>query len=257
MANMIKRFLFLLAVCLLTISGGFAADDTVRAAQTRLKEGGFYFGEINGAYSSETSAAVSRYQIRRGLPISGKLDAETIKSLGLTAAQTAPEAQPSTETWRNLRKTDRQFLERMQTDQAPAVAGKASGSDYGSVLVLSQERLRDYVAAFVLAGLDPQVGAELEFFGDKVRYYNDGLVDREKIRRDLATYNQRWPNRRFWLAGKVNVQPQPDSRVQVTFPLRYDLRNAKKHSSGRVTKTLTLEVVGEDLQIVGVNERKG
>ena len=30
----------------------------------------------------------------------------------------------------------------------------------------NRERLRDYIAAFVLAGLDPQVGAETEFFAN-------------------------------------------------------------------------------------------
>ena len=82
------------------------------------------------------------------------------------------------------------------------------------------------------------------------------MIDREKIRRDLQSYNQRWPQRRFWLAGEVNVEPQPDSRLRVTFPLRYELRSASERSSGKVLKTLLVEVTGEDLQIVGVNERK-
>ena len=125
-----------------------------------------------------------------------------------------------------------------------------------STLVLSRERLRDYVGAFILAGLDPRVGSELEFFADRVQYYNQGVVDREKIRRDLQSYNQRWPQRRFWLAGEVNVEPQPDSRLRVIFPLRYELRSAAERSSGKVQKTLLVEVTGEDLQIVGVNERK-
>src|SRR5262249_24652107 len=40
------------------------------------------------------------------------------------------------------------------------------------------ERLRDYVAAFVLAGLDKNVGAETEFFADRVQYYDQGTMDR-------------------------------------------------------------------------------
>jgi len=44
--------------------------------------------------------------------------------------------------------------------------------------------------------------------------------------------------------------------VRVTFPLRYELRNGAKHSSGKVDKTLVLERAGDDLQIVAVNERK-
>ena len=79
---------------------------------------------------------------------------------------------------------------------------------------------------------------------------------REKIRRDLRAYNRRWPERRFWLAGEVEVEPQADSRLRVTFPLRFELRNGSKRASGKVLKTLIVEVTGEDLQIVSVNERK-
>ncbi|HEX8281079.1 MAG TPA: peptidoglycan-binding domain-containing protein, partial [Chthoniobacterales bacterium] len=65
----------------------FAADENVRAVQTRLKEGGFYFGDINGEYTSETAAAVTRYQIRNGLQISGKVDEPTAKALGVSATR--------------------------------------------------------------------------------------------------------------------------------------------------------------------------
>ena len=108
----------------------------------------------------------------------------------------------------------------------------------------------------MLAGLDPQVGAEAAFFADRVQYYNEGMKDRQKIRNDLQRYDARWPQRQFRLAGDISVEPQSDNRVRVTFPLRYELRNGTKLSSGKVDKTLVLEPAGEDLQIVAVNERK-
>jgi hypothetical protein len=121
---------------------------------------------------------------------------------------------------------------------------------------LSRERLRDYVGAFVLAGLNPRVDSELEFFGPRVNYFDQGVMNREQLRRDLITYNQKWPQRRFWLAGPVEVEPRPDSTLRVTYPMRFELRNGGKRSSGTVLKTLIVEVTGEDLQIVGVNERR-
>jgi hypothetical protein len=120
----------------------------------------------------------------------------------------------------------------------------------------STERLRDYVAAFVLAGLDRNVGAETEFFADRVEYYDQGVMDREKIREDLKRYDERWPERHFWVAGKINVEPQSDNRVRVTFPLGFKLRNGNRTVTGKVDKTLVLEPAGDDLQIVAVNEGK-
>lgn len=268
-----KRFFFGLALALLFGISSSLADDSVRALQTKLKEGGFYFGEATGTYSSETAAAVTRYQIRNGLPISGQLDPATAKSLGIDAPA-RPAAAPtpaSAETWQRLRKTDEQFLSRINRGKAATPAPRpatksapapppneqAPGAAYASTFTLSRERLRDYIAAFVLAGLDPQVGAELEFFADSVRYYDSGTIGREKIRQDLQTYTNRWPDRRFWLAGEVQVQPpRADGLLRVTFPLRYELRNGTKQKSGTVRKTLELQVRGEDLEIVGVNERK-
>jgi hypothetical protein len=281
--------------------------DNVRAVQEKLRDSGLYFGEIDGTYSSELAAALGRYQIRNGLPITGQLDAETSKALGAKQAVTAssPNDQRRTsETWERLRKSDRQFpgkpvwhapspsanetgittgmppqstpsatapgtqsAEPSAQESPPRAAQVSSDNeepasappatvDNSPASDISEERLRDYVGAFVLAGLDPQVSAEAAFFADRVQYYNEGMKDREKIREDLKRYDSRWPGRKFWLAGDITVQPQTDKRVRVTFPLRYELRNGGKRSSGKVDKTLVLERAGDDLQIVAVNERK-
>jgi len=265
-----KRFLLcLVAVGIWTVGAALADDENVRAAQARLKESGFYFGEVNGVYNSETSAALTRYQIRNGLQISGWLDATTAKALGVGASTPESPRAPEAETWQRLRRPDQQFLAdlnaRKKVPAPPAGANHAilpaaqvpeSDADGPLRFTLSRERLRDYVAAFVLAGLDPAVDAELGFFGDRVSYFDQGIVDREKLRSDLVRYNQRWPQRRFWLAGEVRVEPRPDSRLRVTYPMRFELRNGARHSKGEVLKTLIVEVTGEDLQIVGVNERR-
>lgn len=262
-----QRFLVPVFAVVFAIAAS-AADDSVRVAQTKLKEQGFYFGQVDGVLSSDFSAAVTRYQIRNGLQITGNLNAETSKALGVKPEVISRESggAPDSGTWRRLRKMDNQFLARSvvkpqatMSDNArpdsPTAALERSSGDQ-SKLVLSPERLRDYVAAFVLAGLDPHVGAELEFFANQVRYYNEGVTGREKIRADLQRYDVRWPQRRFWLAGDLEVVPQPDNHLRVTFPLRYELANGSRHASGKIRKTLVLEVRGEDLQIVGVDERK-
>lgn len=293
-----NRILLLALATSFSVITSVWASDNVRAVQTKLKEGGYYFGEVDGAFSSDLSAAVTRFQIRKGLQITGQLNEETSKALGTKAevATTATEPAQTSDTWRRLRKSDQQFLTEMNTAQkratapptlrvpvvpapdsprtkpvniqpaaetaqppladGPTAALIPAETGDGPTFTLSTERLRDYIGAFVLAGIDPQIGAELEFFSDRVRYYDDGLVDREKIRRDLQRYAALWPERRFWLAGDVRVEPQPDSRLRVTFPLRFELRNGSKSSSGKVQKSLLLEVTGEDLQIVAVNERK-
>ena len=262
------------------------SDDNVREVQAKLREGGFFSGEIDGVYSTELAAALARYQIRNGLPITAQLDLETSDALGAKPAVTANAVsrERSSETWRQLRRIEQQTrndtrvarsnganetmgsqtgmppqesssLAASNPDAKPAAAPPATAAD-SSDEEISTERVRDYVGAFVLAGLDPQVGAETEFFADRVQYYDEGTIGRENIRRDLQRYAARWPERRFWLAGDIKVEPQSGNRVRVTFPLRYELRNGRKHSSGKIAKTIVLEPTGDDLQIVAVNERK-
>lgn len=262
-----KRFFSVLTLALgLALVGAVYADnkDNVREVQTKLRDGGFYFGQIDGAYSSALAAALTRYQIRNGLPITGQLDVDTSKALAAKPAVTTSKADPAqtSEAWRQLRKPDEQFLanKNVRTKQAPGAlpvySPPAEGPNPTRASAADAERLRDYVAAFVLAGLDPQVGAETDFFADRVQYYDDGIKDREKIRQDLKRYDARWPERKFRLAGDLKIERQSENRLRVTFPLRFELRNGSKHSSGKIDKTLILEPAGDDWQIVAVNERK-
>jgi peptidoglycan hydrolase-like protein with peptidoglycan-binding domain len=302
-----NRFALFFITIGLSLAGLVSADDNVQEVQEKLRDGGFYSGEIDGAYSSDLSAALSRYQIRNGLPITGQLDVETSKALGAKSAvgpSTATNEQSSSETWQRLRRGERQTSTKRRetsspstetgtdtgvpprstpaatgrtsteiTEQASALAAAArtsaettepASSPPATVMgtgspapELSTERLRDYVAAFVLAGLDKNVGAETEFFADRVEYYDQGIMNREKIREDLKRYDGQWPERHFWVAGAIAVEPQSDNRVRVTFPLGFKLRNGNKQSSGKINKTLVLEPTGDDFQIVAVNEHKG
>ncbi len=301
----------------LAIIGSVSADDNVREVQTKLADEGCYFGEIDGAYSTDFSVALSRYQIRNGLPITGQLDAETSKALGAKPAvgPSTAATEQSSETWRGLRKRERRTSKKRRETSSPidnetpptgtetpiqttpvearmtaettgpasappaaartsaetmepasstvAKAGTsavntepASAQPATGSAELSADRVHDYVAAFVLAGLDKNVGAEAEFFADRVEYYDQGVMDREKIREDLKRYDEQWPERHFWVAGKINIEPQSENRVRVTFPLGFKLRNGNKTSTGKISKTLVLESASDDLQIIAVHERK-
>jgi peptidoglycan hydrolase-like protein with peptidoglycan-binding domain len=69
------------------------ADQTIESVQQALKEQGFYYGEITGETSSNLIAAIRRYQIRNGLQVTGELNAETLRSLGIgSSASTQPAA---------------------------------------------------------------------------------------------------------------------------------------------------------------------
>jgi len=77
----------------LVFSTSLYADEQLRAVQQALKDQGFYYGEVDGEEGVETNAAVRRYQIRNGLQVTGKLNAETLAAMKIGNAE-APAPPP-------------------------------------------------------------------------------------------------------------------------------------------------------------------
>jgi peptidoglycan hydrolase-like protein with peptidoglycan-binding domain len=84
------------------------ADPVTEKVQQTLKDQGFYYGEVTGTMDADTTAAIRRYQIRNGLKITGELDVETQKSIGVSGGSVAkatpkPETPPPTPETSDLR----------------------------------------------------------------------------------------------------------------------------------------------------------
>src|SRR5437868_9139805 len=90
----------------LAVAVSVCADDNVRAVQEKLRDGGFYSGEIDGAYSTQLAAALTRYQTGNSLPVTGQLDEDTSNALGARPAVTKNTGAPeqSSETSRSRRR---------------------------------------------------------------------------------------------------------------------------------------------------------
>jgi Putative peptidoglycan binding domain len=58
-------------------------DPTVSTVQTDLAQLGYYSGPIDGLFGADTRTALTRYQVDRGLQVTGSLTNETLQSLGL------------------------------------------------------------------------------------------------------------------------------------------------------------------------------
>ena len=76
----------LLVVC---VAGFVRADQTTQSVQQTLKDQGFYYGNVTGDKSAETTAAIRRYQIRNGLKVTGEINPETLRSLNVNSNQAA------------------------------------------------------------------------------------------------------------------------------------------------------------------------
>ena len=65
---------------------------TVIAFQTRLRQAGYYNGDITGVFDLRTSVAIARFQSTHGLLGTGGIDQPTAQALGihLSAPMTGP-----------------------------------------------------------------------------------------------------------------------------------------------------------------------
>jgi peptidoglycan hydrolase-like protein with peptidoglycan-binding domain len=84
-----KRKLLVTALLFLALWCPARADQLTESVQQKLKDQGFYYGDITGKKDTDTTAAIRRYQIRNGLQITGEINAETQRSLGLTSKPAA------------------------------------------------------------------------------------------------------------------------------------------------------------------------
>jgi len=118
--------------------GGAAlrADQTTSMVQQALKDQGFYYGDVTGEKTAETTAALRRYQIRNGLQITGEIDAETLRSLGVgtgaTRATVTP--QPSRPPVEETERSDREAPQSAEVFPPPSqntAPPPPSGYGYG------------------------------------------------------------------------------------------------------------------------------
>src|SRR4051812_12712520 len=63
--------------------GSILADDEVRQVQEALRKRHLFYGNATGQTSPALSAAIARYQEKKGFSPTGLLDVETCASLGI------------------------------------------------------------------------------------------------------------------------------------------------------------------------------
>jgi len=61
-----------------------STGDTVKELQARLKQAGWWGGELTGTYDVPTDVAVRAFQDKRGLPVTGEVDQRSIDRLRAT-----------------------------------------------------------------------------------------------------------------------------------------------------------------------------
>ena len=126
--------------------------DEVKKIQTKLKNWGYYTGEVDGIYGVNTEKAVKNFQSKNGLKVDGIVGDETLKALGITSQGNSSNGNTSTSTMNN---SDLYLL-------AKLIHAEARGEKYeGKVAVAATVLNRVSSSSFpnTIAGVIYQKGA--------------------------------------------------------------------------------------------------
>lgn len=267
---------------------GYAAEGPIASVQRSLKEQQFYFGEVNGQLDEETRAALRRYQIHQGVPVSGELDTATLQALQSAAGTVETNGTPAAAERsvrgraRNLVQGDREFLDQLegstvppppavspapapvprntepQTVQTPPTAERPKRDlpPESAQTGLTADAARRFVEDYLEAAEQPAPEQEVSFFADRVDYFDSGKVNRRFIEKDQRNYYRRWSSRNFDLIGEPEVVRSSEDSATVRFRVRYALKSNADSSQGKVEEIVRLQRTGDGWKIAGIRERK-
>ena len=126
--------------------------DEVKQIQTKLKRWGYYNGNVDGIYGSQTLAAVKSFQRKNGLTVDGIAGPKTLKAMGIMKSSNNSSASNSGSTSNS---SDTNLLARL-------IYGEARGEPYtGQVAVgaVVLNRVRSSKFPNTIAGVIYQSGA--------------------------------------------------------------------------------------------------
>lgn len=126
-----------------------STGEEVRQIQDKLKRWGYYNGNVDGIYGSQTTAAVKDFQKKNGLTVDGIAGTQTLAAMGITSSQSSSSSSSSS------RPSDVNLI-------AKAIYGEARGESYvGQVAVgaVIMNRVKSSKFPNTIAGVVYQKGA--------------------------------------------------------------------------------------------------
>lgn len=137
---------------ILALSKYGSRGEEVKTIQTKLKRWGYYSGNVDGIYGSQTLAAVKKFQQKNGLTVDGIAGKKTLEAMGIFNSSSSSSSSNSSS---SVNSSDLNLLSRL-------VYGEARGEPYtGQVAVAAVvlNRVRNSSFPNTISGVIYQKGA--------------------------------------------------------------------------------------------------
>jgi S1-C subfamily serine protease len=138
-----------------------------------------------------------------------------------------------------------------------AIGSAPLGSGSSPSQIQETTQRNDDVMAFLERMNDGATALEehLSLYGETVDYYEWGVVDRERIRKDKAYFFRRWPQRHYTIILPVEISPMPDkSGVFVRYRFDFEVANERGRVKGSGDLGLFLKRGSDGLRIAAIKE---
>lgn len=246
------KYFLILAAAAISLWPAFArADEATRAVQEELRRRHLFYGNIDGRETPGLTAALKRYQERKGFRQTGVADPETLRSMGLSEDATPGRDLPDVPVLRSDRGVP---ASQQGADTAPPEAT----THFGVPALPSQMEVSTYLRQYLDACQGGNVADELAFYAPQVAYFDRGVVTKTYIRNESVAYRQHWPERTYTLGETVEVAAKGD-KLQATYRLNFWIANSalNQKASGSTQNTVLL-TRGSDQQweIAGIQEER-
>jgi hypothetical protein len=121
-----------------------------------------------------------------------------------------------------------------------------------------QAWIGDFVRQYVAVNQSKDSNAIVALYAPTVDYFDDHHADQAFIRRDIETYNERWPIRHDEVEGDIHLQEKvPDQQYVANFKLNFYVESDPRAvwSKGQFTIDLDITVVDGIPKISGIKEK--
>lgn len=248
----VSKYLLILAAAAITLWPAFArADEATRAVQEELRRRHLFYGNIDGRETPGLTAALKRYQERKGFRQTGIADPETLRSIGLSEDAPVGRDLPDVPVLRSDRGVP-------AAQQGAAGNPEEPTTHFGIPALPSQMEMSTFLRQYLDACQGANVADELAFYAPQVAYFDRGVVTKTYIRNESVAYRQHWPERTYTLGDTIEVAAKGD-KLQATYRLNFAIANSAldQKASGSTQNTVLL-TRGSDQQweIAGIQEER-
>ncbi|MEO6784886.1 MAG: peptidoglycan-binding domain-containing protein [Chthoniobacteraceae bacterium] len=287
-----KKQILISTLALILFPLQFRGDDQVRSVQEELRRRNLYFGDIDGRRSDEFSEAVRRYQKRKGFAASGTEDRDTLRSMGLVArlpgepvpkelewpeepvlrsdtpiAAPAAEEAMSQETGLPTEIFDTKHMLKAPSEKEISLASAhtkrvSTHTPLPSIAARNDPRLAPanlllFAKNYVRSLSSKELQEQLHFYGDRVKYFHSGTIDRRLIEHSLRDYALRWPSRHYTIGEVIDYAPlRSRGEIVLTFRVHFKLRGHGKKVEGITEDRVVINAATSDPRIISIDERR-